>query len=175
MEEFNIVPVELQVTGAALPSLLLFLSIFPANCNNPIIRGSGLINISRILFTVARSRMGELIIGWSFAYMSSLIPVDRLFETDMVVAFQHPKPSHQTHILIVPKRQVRSLLALTEAEMPIVHDVIATTQHLVKELALEEGGFSLLVNGGAYQDVMQVHWHLISDDKKIGHSGKLCV
>jgi hypothetical protein len=33
----------------------------------------------------------------------------------------------------------------------------------VRELALEAKGFRLTVNGGAYQDVAQVHWHLISD------------
>lgn len=122
------------------------------------------LDLSRILFTVAKSRLGEVVVGWSFAHMNFLIPVDRLYETERVVAFHHPKPSHQTHILIVPKHQIRSLLALTAAELPIVQDVIFTTQHLVKELALEESGFRLVVNGGAYQDVMQVHWHLISDD-----------
>ena len=121
-------------------------------------------HLSKILFAVARSRIGAVIIGWSFAYMNFLIPVDRLHETERVVAFYHPKPSHKIHILIVPKRKIRSLLALTETELPVVQDVIVATQHLVKKLELQEGGFRLVVNGGAYQDVMQVHWHLISDN-----------
>ena len=121
-------------------------------------------NLSKILFAVAKSRIGEFVIGWSFSHMNFLIPVDRLYETERVVAFYHPKPSHQTHILIVPKHKIRSLLALTETDISIVQDVIFTAQHLVRELELEEGGFRLVVNGGAYQDVMQVHWHLISDN-----------
>ena len=121
-------------------------------------------NLSKILFAAAKSRIGEFVIGWSFAHMNFLIPVDRLYETERVVAFYHPNPSHQTHILIVPKHKIRSLLALTETDISIVQDVISTTQHLVKELELEEDGFRLVVNGGAYQDVMQVHWHLISDN-----------
>ena len=121
-------------------------------------------NLSKILFAVAKSRIGEFVIGWSFAHMNFLIPVDRLYETERVIAFYHPQPSHQTHILIVPKHQIRSLLALTETDISIVQDVISTTQHLVKELELEEDGFRLVANGGAYQDVMQVHWHLISDN-----------
>jgi histidine triad (HIT) family protein len=96
--------------------------------------------------------------------MSFLIPVERLYETDWVVAFYHPKPSHKTHILIVPKRPIRSLVALTDADAPVVHDVITTAQHLVQKLGLEKQGFRLTVNGGAYQDVMQIHWHLLSDD-----------
>ena len=100
--------------------------------------------------------------------MNFLIPVDRLYETERVVAFYHPKPSYHTHILIVPKHRIRSLMAVTEAEIAIIQDVIFATQHLVKELGLEEGGFRLVVNGGTYQDVMQVHWHLISDDESGG-------
>ena len=118
-------------------------------------------SISRLLFSLARSSLGGIIIGWSFAHMSFLIPVDRLYETELVVAFHHPKPSYPTHILIVPKRKIRSVLALTEADMPVVQDVLAATKQLVAQLELEEGGFRLMVNGGAYQDVAQIHWHLI--------------
>jgi histidine triad (HIT) family protein len=121
--------------------------------------------VSRFLFTVARSPIGALIIGWSFAYLSDFIPVNKLYETDLLVAFHHPRPSHRTHILIVPKRQIRSLLALTDADLPLVQEVIVAAQYLVNALALEKQGFTLLVNGGAYQDVMQIHWHLISDTK----------
>ncbi len=96
--------------------------------------------------------------------MNAWLPVERLYETEWVMAFHHPRPSYPIHILIVPKRRVRSLLALTEAEMPIVKDVIFAAQHLVETLGLDAGGFRLVVNGGAYQDVMQMHWHLISDD-----------
>lgn len=120
--------------------------------------------IGRLLFGIARARIGSFIIGWSFAYMHSWIPVNRLYETDLVMAFHHPRPQHKIHILIVPKRQLRSLMMVTEVDMPVIHDVIATAQHLVKELALEARGFRLIVNGGEYQDVMQIHWHLITDN-----------
>jgi histidine triad (HIT) family protein len=122
--------------------------------------------LAQVLFAIARSRAGGYFISWSFAHMSFIIPVDRLYETERVVAFHHPKPGYQTHILIVPKQNIPGILALTEAETSIVGDVILATQHLVKELNLEPGGFSLLVNGGAYQDVQQVHWHLISGDNQ---------
>ena len=102
-------------------------------------------------------------IGWSFAKMSSFMPVDKLHETELVMAFHHPKPQHKTHILIVPKRALRSLMALKDEDMAVVNDVFRTAQKLVEKLQLEEGGFRLTVNGGAYQDVMQIHWHLTAD------------
>ena len=120
--------------------------------------------VSKLLFSIAKSRAGTLITGWSFAHLSALIPVDKLYETEWVVAFRHPKPSYPTHILIVPKRQIQSLLALTEADLPVLGEVVKAAQHLARTLALEEKGFRLIVNGGAYQDVMQIHWHLVSGE-----------
>jgi diadenosine tetraphosphate (Ap4A) HIT family hydrolase len=35
----------------------------------------------------------------------------------------------------------------------------------VSELELERAGYRLVVNGGKYQDVAQLHFHLISEIK----------
>jgi len=95
--------------------------------------------------------------------MTTIMPVNKLYETKLVLAFYHPKPAHSTHILIVPKRAIKSFADLSETDLPVVNDVIITAQHLVQELQLAEKGYRLLVNGGAYQDVKQIHFHLVSD------------
>jgi histidine triad (HIT) family protein len=115
-----------------------------------------------MLFRIARSRLGDVIIGSSFAYMTPLLPVNKLYETDGVVAFYHPRPSYPLHILIVPKRAIRSFLHLTEADTPLLKDITTVAQYLVRELGLQETGYRLMVNGGPYQDVGQIHFHLIS-------------
>jgi histidine triad (HIT) family protein len=94
--------------------------------------------------------------------MSWIVPVDRLEETDLVVAFHHPRPSYPVHVLIVPKRSVRSFTALTPDDMPAVTDAITVAGRLAQRLGLEQAGYRVLVNGGAYQDVQQLHFHLIS-------------
>ena len=99
--------------------------------------------------------------------MTTLMPVNKLYETKLVLAFYHPKPAHNIHILIVPKRAISSFADLSETDLPVVNDVILTAQHLVKELQLAEKGYRLLVNGGAYQDVKQIHFHLVSDQQAI--------
>ena len=118
--------------------------------------------VSGTLFLIARSRLGGVIVGWSFAHMSSIMPVDKLFETDHVVAFYHPKPSHPVHVLIVPKHAIKSILSIGEQDASCILDVISAAQHVVKLLKLEESGYRLIVNGGSYQDVNQVHFHLVS-------------
>lgn len=117
------------------------------------------------MFTFARSSLAGWIIGWLFAHMSFVIPVNRLRETDSLIAFHHPKPSHPVHILLVPKRKLPNLLAVGPAETDFFTDLYRIVQELVVEFGLEEPGYTLLVNGGAYQDVPQLHFHLISGEK----------
>jgi histidine triad (HIT) family protein len=118
--------------------------------------------IARLCFMIARSRIGGTIIGWSFEHMCSFMPVNKLYETERVVAFHHPHPMHPIHILVVPKRAIQSFLALTEADMPFVNEAITIAQRIVKEYQLEQQGYRFVVNGGIYQEVKQIHFHLVS-------------
>jgi histidine triad (HIT) family protein len=115
-----------------------------------------------VLFRAARTRLVGRIVGWGFARMSSLLPVERLYESDAVLAFYHPRPAYPLHILIVPKRAVPNLLALSAQQAGLLHEVIVAAQRLVMQLDLERRGYRLIVNGGPYQDVPQLHFHLVS-------------
>ena len=118
---------------------------------------------AKVLFRLARSKAASSLVGWGFAHVSWLLPVDKLYESSQVLAFHHPRPSHRVHVLIVPKRAVRSFLHLDEDDAPLLGDIVAAAQHLVRELELDEAGYRLLVNGGHYQEVGQLHFHLVSD------------
>jgi histidine triad (HIT) family protein len=117
--------------------------------------------LSQLLFRLARSRIGGLVIGWGFAHMSYLMPLKKIHETDLIIAFEHPKPAHAIHILIVPKRNASSFMELTDKD--IQHDIFSSAQYLIDKLGLAETGYRLIVNGGEYQDVRQLHFHLIAD------------
>jgi len=119
--------------------------------------------LRRLLFYGARSRLAGWIVGWVFAYMSWVLPVDRLHETETLVAFYHPAPSYPLHILIVPKRARRSLMQLSDADSAFMIDLFATVRLLVERLDLAAGGYQLIANGGSYQDVPQLHFHLVGD------------
>jgi histidine triad (HIT) family protein len=99
--------------------------------------------------------------------MSFALPVKRLRETPTLLAVHHPKPSYAVHILIVPKEAITSLAALNQAEgdfsAVFLRDLFQCVQSLVEEFDLENAGYRLVVNGGKYQDVPQLHFHLISD------------
>jgi histidine triad (HIT) family protein len=109
----------------------------------------------------ARSRRAGSLIAWMLAHMSFLIPVQRLRETSTLVAFYHPQPNYPVHILIVPKRAISNLLEITPADEPFLVDLFACVRELVLELHLDKQGYRLVANGGEYQDIPQLHFHLI--------------
>ena len=93
--------------------------------------------------------------------MSFAIPVQRLRETDTLMAFHHPRPSYTFHILLVPKKAVPSLKEFDTQDSLFLSDLYSTVQSLVDEFQLS--AYRLIVNGGAYQDFPQLHFHLVSD------------
>jgi histidine triad (HIT) family protein len=121
-------------------------------------------HIANLLFGIARGPVGERLAGWVFAYASRLLPIHRRYESRQVVAFDHPRPSYPVHILIVPKRAIGGFEDLGKADLPILADTFAAAQLLVEDMRLAERGYRLIVNGGAYQDVRQLHFHLISEE-----------
>ena len=123
-----------------------------------------------LVLRMARSRIGRLVVGWVFAHMSAVLPVKRLRETGSLIAFYHPQPTYPVHILLVPKKAVAGLTDLTAADAGFLADLILTVQSLVAELGLEEAGYRLIVNGGRYQDVAQLHFHLVSESTGIDPS-----
>jgi histidine triad (HIT) family protein len=116
-----------------------------------------------LLLCMARSGLARHFIGWVFTHMSFALPVKRLHETDSLIVFHHPQPSYAVHILLVPKRPFATLMDLPADETEFYQDLFATVQRLVREFDLEPGGYRLIANGGAYQDVPHLHFHLVAD------------
>ena len=114
-------------------------------------------------FRLSRTRLGEFLLGLLFSSFSFAIPVSKLRNTETLIAFFHPQPSYPTHILLVPKRNYRSLIDVSPDDVELMKDLIDVVSNLVEEFDLETAGYRLIVNGGEAQDVKLLHFHLISD------------
>jgi len=115
------------------------------------------------LIWFANTRPGLILTRWIFARMNFLLPVERIHETETLIAFRHPKPAYPFHVLIVPKKVIQTLAELDPNDSAFLADVFSTVQSLVNKFHLS--AYRLIVNGGKYQDFPQLHFHLISDIK----------
>jgi histidine triad (HIT) family protein len=116
---------------------------------------------------LARTRTGGIVIREVIRHMNFAIPLQRLRETETLLAFHHPSPSYPVHILLLPKQAYRSLLELPTGDSSFQRDLFDTVQSLVREYHLEQAGYRLIANGGAYQELPILHFHLVSDhDRK---------
>jgi len=127
--------------------------------------------LAKAAFKLAKSPVGDLIIGLAFGKFSRALPVKRLKETDKVIAFWHPKPFWEKHILIVPKKAIKKITEINKSDLEYVDEAFMVTKELVGELGWEKRGYTLLINGGKRQEVNQLHFHLASGRKIKSGSG----
>ena len=116
--------------------------------------------MNKALFTLAKSPLGKLIIGIAFGTFHGLLPVDRVKETEKVLAFWHPKPFWEEHIIIVPKKAIKSLDAMSPDDLPYITEVFKVAREIVIGKGWDKAAFTITTNGGTRQEVAQLHFHL---------------
>lgn len=120
-------------------------------------------SVSKQLFKLVKTPLGDLIVGIAFGTpLSKLLPVKRIKETDKVLAFWHPKPFWQQHILLVPKKPIKSITSLKTEDYPYIEEIYKTAKEIVEELGWNKTEYTILTNGGNRQEVNQIHFHLNS-------------
>ncbi|MFN8637329.1 MAG: HIT domain-containing protein [Chloroflexota bacterium] len=131
--------------------------------------------LARALFRLARTRPAGWLVRAGFAYGAALLPVRRVAQTDRAIAFHHPAPSWRPHVLVVPRRPIPSFLSLRTEHAPLFGEIVRLAFSLAETHALYVNGFAVLVNGGAYQDVSQLHVHLAGLDAGLTyHAPDVC-
>ena len=86
-----------------------------------------------------------------------------LYETDDLVVFKDIKPLAPVHLLLVPKRHIRSINDLTEDDRAIVAELLFAARKMADEMAVNESGYRLFFNveKGGGQEIFHLHLHLI--------------
>lgn len=95
--------------------------------------------------------------------MNFALPIDRLSETDTLIAIFHPQPAYPFHVLLIPRIEIPDLLSLDAQQTVFIEDVIKTAQQIVKDYHLEQYGYRLILNGGPNQEFPLMHFHLIAE------------
>jgi histidine triad (HIT) family protein len=94
--------------------------------------------------------------------LSGKTEVEKVFETENILAFYHTRPFWETHIVVIPKRHVSSLLTLEKADDDLFLELFEAIKKVAEKVVEERGAARVLTNLGDYQDSKHLHFHVYS-------------
>jgi histidine triad (HIT) family protein len=105
--------------------------------------------------------------------VSGKLPGDILYQDEEIIAFRDIHPLAPTHLLVIPKRHIPSLVHLTDAETPLIGHMTKVANQLAREEGVAESGYRLVISSGEQggQVVPHLHMHLLGGRRL---SDRLC-
>jgi histidine triad (HIT) family protein len=92
--------------------------------------------------------------------------LDVVYQDDLVLAFHHTRPFWATHIVVVPKRHIGSLITLTAADGEVARRLFEVVQSIAADTVQRTGAAAVLTNVGDYQDSKHLHIHVHSGPRR---------
>lgn len=92
--------------------------------------------------------------------LSGKTSIQKVLETDNVLAYYHTKPHWPVHMVVVPKKHIDSLLTLTKDDQQLLLEVIEVVKKVADDISREHGACAVLTNLGKYQDSKHLHFHV---------------
>jgi histidine triad (HIT) family protein len=90
-------------------------------------------------------------------------PTENLYQNEHLVVFKDIHPQAPVHLLIVPKKHIRSINDLTDSDRPIIAEMILAAQKMAKKFGVSKSGYKIFINveRGGGQLIFHLHLHLI--------------
>ena len=94
---------------------------------------------------------------------SGVIPCDKVYENEYLLAFRDIDPKAPTHILIIPKKHITTLNEINENDQDLLGELLLTAKKIAKDEGIDTSGYRTVFNcnsdGG--QTVFHIHMHLL--------------
>jgi histidine triad (HIT) family protein len=88
------------------------------------------------------------------------LAVDVVYDDDLVLAFHHPKPTAEIHVVVIPKEHITSLLDPKARDGDVLTSMITAIQETARKLDLEKSGFYVRSNVAGEGVTPHMHWHI---------------
>jgi len=93
--------------------------------------------------------------------LSGRTSVQKVIETDRVLAYHHTKPFYPVHIVAIPKKHISSLLTLEAADNDLFLELMDVVKKAATQVESEHGACRVITNLGKYQDSKHLHFHIV--------------
>lgn len=93
------------------------------------------------------------------------IPSNKVYEDDDILAFKDIKPAAPIHILVIPKKHVKSLNEIDDVQL--ISKIMFAVKNIAKELGFANEGYRVINNCGENggQAVPHLHFHILAGTK----------
>ncbi len=94
-------------------------------------------------------------------------------ESANAVAFRDIEPKAPVHVLVIPKRHVKSLQALVPGDPELAGELLTLAAEVARQEGIADTGFRVLTSDGddAGQTVFHLHFHVMGGARLTGQLG----
>jgi hypothetical protein len=118
------------------------------------------LSINRCQNCLSRRDLLGLVASIGILKFPGLIP-SVVLETDRTVVVRHPFPLERIHYLIIPKKDIKNIGEISEANAQYLIDAYLVVRRIIEEEKLSK--YQLFTNGPGFQDVTYLHFQLIAE------------
>lgn len=95
--------------------------------------------------------------------VSGAIPSTKVYENDLILAFDDIHPMAPVHVIVVPKRHIPTLMDIGKGDAETVTAMIAAAQEIARMKGVAERGFRTVINCNAEggQVIFHLHMHIL--------------
>jgi len=86
-----------------------------------------------------------------------------VFEDDACLAFEDINPKAPVHVLVIPKKHIASIDAMTAEDSNTLGHLAFVTRQIAQDKKVHQSGYRVVINTGpdAGQSVFHIHAHLL--------------
>lgn len=95
--------------------------------------------------------------------IEGVIPAERVYEDDTVIAFRDINPQAPFHCLIIPRKHIATLNEIADEDCEIVGHMIQAASTIAKQQGFDQDGYRTVFNCNTHggQTVYHIHLHLL--------------
>lgn len=92
------------------------------------------------------------------------IPSTKVYEDEEILAFKDINPAAPIHILVIPKKHIKSLVELEKEDEILIGKIYTVINKIAEQQGVKEKGYRVIVNCGkdGGQEVGHLHFHLLA-------------
>ena len=94
------------------------------------------------------------------------MPTKKVYESDLVLAFDNIKPVHPVHVLIIPKKHIVTIQDVKAEDKEYLAQMLLVVPEIARAKGVDKSGYRLLVNYGkdSGMTVSHLHIHLVGGE-----------